>query len=397
MDKHISSANGGISFEWDDLRWMDDAYRDAFYGIMGSFGATIADSYIISGCGVVSGGGNKTVSAGYICYEGEVCKVDAHVLAETPGHTYYWTLQTSNDTAGSETMENGASTECYQKRRVVLTSASSPPGSYMPMEAPTWKDKIRSYLLNEANAFTKTQSLFYNSTPASYDAGADLITLGDGNAFICILPAGGPHDVVGFVNNKPAGTIIEIAFLNIALLKNSATLVLPGGADMQIASGGWVRFLYSGSDVWYCIGSYTQNQLDINSLKSTMATKANKAQEAWTYIGDSAAPAFANGWINNNAPNRRASYRKNDMGMVSVRGQVAHTSYAGGKEKIFTLPVGYRPTDLQRYVLPTGNGTNALYFQVSIDTDGDVEMDAMGGSPPASLTFNLDGIHFYVD
>jgi len=81
MDKLDTSNDGGMPLELDDIEWMDAAYRDAWYGLISAFGITAPTSFKLSGCVVTKNGTIWTTTAGYICLEGEVLKVDAHSIS----------------------------------------------------------------------------------------------------------------------------------------------------------------------------------------------------------------------------------------------------------------------------------------------------------------------------
>jgi hypothetical protein len=136
-----------MPFMLDDLRWMDDAYRAAFYGLASAFGITPADSFVLSGCaltiGIVGSDYQYDNTAGYICLAGEIFAVDAQTgLLITPGNTARWDVVTSNDAAGAKVFADGTTYQTYQVRKARLISSADT--SKMPAAAPTLISKIRS-------------------------------------------------------------------------------------------------------------------------------------------------------------------------------------------------------------------------------------------------------------
>ncbi len=154
MNKLLTNINGGFPFVLDDIRWIDNAYRDALTGIMNAFNIPVNGRYIISGCEITQTGSpvptHYNISAGHIYYDGEIYVVDAHsiqILFGTNGEQYYWTIDVSYDAAGNKTFEDGAQHDTYEvsKAKVVF---GIPPTNYMPMAAPRLIDMIADYAAN---------------------------------------------------------------------------------------------------------------------------------------------------------------------------------------------------------------------------------------------------------
>jgi len=119
---------------------------------------------------------------------------------------------------------------------------------------------------------------------------------------------------------------------------------------------------------------------------------ALKAIEPWRVVGAVGQPAFQNGWANNfSAPARQAGFRKDNLGMVHLRGVITGNNGA----TIFQLPSGYRPTSNNDvcFSVPAGNGTNANYV-LFVDSSGNI---TMGGSPGTTVNFFLNPVKFHVD
>lgn len=93
--------------------------------------------------------------------------------------------------------------------------------------------------------------------------------------------------------------------------------------------------------------------------------------EPWHDVGATGEPAFQNGWVNNDATNAPARFRKMPDGTVRLGGMIKNGTIGsppGGT--IFTLPVGYRPAWPMRFAA-VGNGffswlevgpTGTVYF-----------------------------------
>ncbi len=101
-----------------------------------------------------------------------------------------------------------------------------------------------------------------------------------------------------------------------------------------------------------------------------------------TYI----APTLLNSWVNYGSGFSDTGYYKDSAGVVHIKGMVKNGTTTGGTA-IFTLPVGYRPSQI--LIIPTVS--NSAFGQLRINTNGNVEFHS--GS---NAWFSLDNIAFRV-
>jgi len=89
-----------------------------------------------------------------------------------------------------------------------------------------------------------------------------------------------------------------------------------------------------------------------------------------------------------------AQYNKNSLGFVQVAGVVKHVS--GGATVIGTLPSGYRPNIIKRFIVAGYNGSGTpVDAVIEVDATGDIEL--LSPTPAANYYFFLDSISFYTD
>ena len=126
MNKLITNGfTGGFPYELDDIRWNDDAYRDAITNIL--IGITGIQNFIITGCenNLTSGQqASITIQAGYIMLDGELLKVDTHTTAYYAGGAVrndHFIKQTTYNTAGVKISKDHEYTgSTYQQNRGII-------------------------------------------------------------------------------------------------------------------------------------------------------------------------------------------------------------------------------------------------------------------------------------
>ena len=153
MNKLLSNINGGIDFTWDDIRWEQDAVREAFAGLLSAFGND-PKGFIISGCERHVGPTTITWSAGWIFLNGEILKILSGSMSGLVNSDWtYFDVEITYDTSGTEILEaGGPSIETYQIRRGKVIDK----GSALITELPFVYSKRLSNSINEMNKSEST-------------------------------------------------------------------------------------------------------------------------------------------------------------------------------------------------------------------------------------------------
>jgi hypothetical protein len=116
MNKLITTNLGGYPFVLNDLRWIDDAVRDAFKAIFSAYD----ERFIISGCELTYNPISQTYSCteGYIYLNGEILHCAAGD-AEHDGEVNIagWDIEVIWDINGSKTFKNAEVHNTWQIRR----------------------------------------------------------------------------------------------------------------------------------------------------------------------------------------------------------------------------------------------------------------------------------------
>lgn len=115
--------------------------------------------------------------------------------------------------------------------------------------------------------------------------------------------------------------------------------------------------------------------------------------EAWHMVGVGGEPAFTGSWTNKNlSAYPKMQFRKDQFGMVHLRGCVTGTSSAGGVA-VFTLPTGYRPpTPNGDLIVPIIGVDGAAIVRLSVDSGGVVALSVLSATWTAANWHFIDNV-----
>lgn len=122
MNQLKTNQNGGFPFELDDIRFLDQAYRDAFSAIMKGFNR---DYIILDGLVQTVNGANLDVSDGWAFYEDEIIYVPAASFAVVVGNHVFLSKNIFDEPTSVELFEDGNSYATESIRQGVLTYGSA--------------------------------------------------------------------------------------------------------------------------------------------------------------------------------------------------------------------------------------------------------------------------------
>ncbi|MEI6489344.1 MAG: hypothetical protein WCP52_10290 [Bacteroidota bacterium] len=121
MNRVKSTANGGFPVVLNDLRFNEQATRDAFYGLLSAFGINTPDCFILSGCQLISG----VWQEGWVAINNEILKFDScSYVAPATGYLLCWDLDISYDSAGNKVFRDGSSVQTYEVRKAKIVPIS---------------------------------------------------------------------------------------------------------------------------------------------------------------------------------------------------------------------------------------------------------------------------------
>lgn len=111
------------------------------------------------------------------------------------------------------------------------------------------------------------------------------------------------------------------------------------------------------------------------------------AAEGWDAL------PFMNGWTNYGGGWEAGGYRKDQLGLIHLRGLITHASGVPSTSTIFVLPPGYRPQHGRIFAVQTGEPAAA--GRLDVHEDGEVVWNT--GAVGESDFTSLDGVAFDTD
>ena len=206
MNKLETSFTGRMPVFLEDLNWIQESYRQAFYGLMAAWGISPNMSYIISGVNIQDNGSDYSWDDGFIALNGEILKVEADSFTKVSpvaNYVYAWILDVSSDATGTKVFYDSSTHSCYTIRNAVLAYIDGTSGDYLPAEAETIHHKIAEYIgYTESNWKSVLFESPWENHPSRNVAvkkdlfgqiriqGTAIIDGGTGTGLIITLPAG---------------------------------------------------------------------------------------------------------------------------------------------------------------------------------------------------------------
>ncbi len=120
-----TDINGKQPIFLDDIRFNDNAYREAFASILKAIG--VDKNNILHGCELTdNGGGSYSVTKGAVMIQSEVLKVDAQNFTCSNLNDCYYKLQETDDPNGLRVFGNLATHNVWMVRKAQIVEETSP-------------------------------------------------------------------------------------------------------------------------------------------------------------------------------------------------------------------------------------------------------------------------------
>jgi len=130
MNKLITLPDGGFPYVLDDIRWEQDAYRNALISIAKAVRNSATLDSILWGCNVTDNTTTFDVSAGAVIIDGEIHEVAAATgLVKAASKTLYIAASTGTyDAGGLKTYQDATTHDAYEIRKAVVAIGIVPGG-----------------------------------------------------------------------------------------------------------------------------------------------------------------------------------------------------------------------------------------------------------------------------
>lgn len=187
MNRLKTNQSGGFPFVLDDLRFLDNAYRQAFTNI--AYAISLSDC-ILWGCDLSDDGTDITVTEGAVWLNGEILHVPEQTITYVPGHNYFLRLSASYDPNGLKTFADSNLYDTYELRVAELFDGGT--DTVIASAINIHNDK-RINIVNQRDAATNAEMRSSSvsskfATPASIGRSASLFSGSD--AFTDNTPQG---------------------------------------------------------------------------------------------------------------------------------------------------------------------------------------------------------------
>lgn len=357
--------------ELDDFRFWDEGQRDGMKGMLSWLG----DNLILSGVNqVLVSGSEYNYTAGYVILNGEICYVAASSAPiDSSANPYlYIELDVTYDPTGLETFENNVAYDTYEVRRAKVVGYStiqSGKVAYGSRAEVVLNDLILAY----AHTFTKRQSLAQGDS-STISAGDDFIFLNvnTGNAFNVDIDDVNT-EVEKFTVTVPNGTWWLVNFTG----TGSQVVLKTGTGSNRIETGG-VKYVFKAGE----------SALFVRVDNAYKLVNGFRKLEPWHVLGATGEPTLQTTWTQSPAPVR---FIKDEFGDVTIMGSCVSVNYTTGTNSLlFTLPVGYRPT--QSLFIRTWDTTQDMYAVIQILTTGQVSYSLRDSLVAETVGCVFDGV-----
>lgn len=167
MNKLITTDTGGFPYVLDDIRWEQDAYREALNDIVKGIVNNGTTDFVLWGCNITDNTTYFDVSEGAIVFDGEIyhlaattnlTKVALQYLIFKPSTGTY-------DSDGLKTFQDAATHDTYELRFATATISAIPgAGSYIIASTAGTAAIPEKYDYQFANKVTETTKITLGST-----------------------------------------------------------------------------------------------------------------------------------------------------------------------------------------------------------------------------------------
>ena len=337
--------NGGESFTQDDILWLANGLKAA---LGQGFSIRGVNTYVMNGMrSTLISGTTYGHTAGVVIINGEVCLIDADTTGIDVSAFPYRYIEpvVTYDSTGLIPFATGGPYNLYQITKYVVNGyATSQTGKIRLDTLPYFEDLINDIVFSQGAAVTISGGLI--ELPA-FD-----------NIFqVNISSTDTLNEIIKF---DPSMTMLWLQFVGTnptdTVTINNGNILTPGGLSYVFKSGDWVMLIADGSTPSY-----------------NLVTKGGTT--SWQPV-----TSFGTGWQNIGGANT-LRFLKDANGIVTINGAAGNTTLftSGTNILIFTLPIGYRPTQNVFKYIYNEDGADPCLIYVGVGGDVNLYQSGLSG------------------
>ncbi|MDP2723215.1 MAG: hypothetical protein Q8O72_10690 [Bacteroidales bacterium] len=175
MNKLKTTDIGGFPLRLDDLRWLDDAQREAFMAVI----KTLIGEYDYArlfGCDLIdTEQGTIECTSGYVYFNDEIFYVEPSWVNDSfnPSQMFFVEDVSYDTPAGLKTFEDTTTHETYEIRRATMVGSLTTPPASMPAYSPNFITILKARLdLYEPPLITAWEVVPFTTSNVSIVGGA---------------------------------------------------------------------------------------------------------------------------------------------------------------------------------------------------------------------------------
>ncbi len=129
--KHlITTITGYHPLAITDLGFIQEAFTEAFKGVLSTYGVANNEAVILSGCEKTVGATDITFSEGWVSIGGEVCFFPAQVIPLVPGEVQWFVKNQAFDPEGTVNYQTSGPQQTYEVITAQISSGVSIPNGF---------------------------------------------------------------------------------------------------------------------------------------------------------------------------------------------------------------------------------------------------------------------------
>lgn len=364
MDQLKTDINGKFPFVLDDIRFLDEAYRNAFIAL--AKGVSFNENVILSGLDITTNGNNSyTYSEGFVIIEGRILLVNETTLSVEEEEIVVVRMGESWNSQGLKMFANNT---LHQTYKVVKGFISTVPVDYVG----AFVDIVNARRVADLRDY---DGLINKGRLSSSDNLNDIRK----NGLFTIVGKSLPV-------NFPDAEILNLENENISDFSSFFLKVLNLGDGKVYQEVGFKKGILAKRHIgistkpWVSYWAKTMDVLGGSRKCSAISPFTLQKHGEWLTIP-------SNGIFNTSS----VFLRKLTNGQIEIRGSLYHIEGNSGSA-VLTLPEDYRTNKELKYTVPVRATDDSKYTSgvISININGTLTLEANGNALHLNIIYSIN-------